>query len=83
VLHRLGLGRAVAAQRAVALWPQIAGERIAAHTRALDVDGKTLLVEVDSPTWMTELAFLKGTMLKAICRRVGGGLVTDVRFLLK
>lgn len=83
VLRRLGLADIVAAQRAVVLWPEIAGKRVAAHCRAVDVEGKTLIVEVDSPVWLTELVFLKGTMLKAICRRIGGGLVTDVKFRLK
>lgn len=83
VLRRLGLSETLAAQRAVLLWPEIAGKRVAAHSRAIDVEGKILVVEVDSPAWLTELAFLKGTVLKAICRRIGGGLVTDVKFRLK
>ncbi len=83
MLRRLGLAELVAAQRAVVLWPEIAGERVAAHSRAVDVREKTLIVEVDSPVWMTELAYLKGNIIKTICRRIGGGLVTNIKFRLK
>jgi predicted nucleic acid-binding Zn ribbon protein len=82
VLKGLKLDRVLAAQPAVDLWPQIAGPKTAEHTRAVEVDGKTLVVIVDGPAWMTQLRFLKPQLIKKIDGRVGKGLITDLRFVL-
>ncbi|MBM3332041.1 DUF721 domain-containing protein [candidate division WOR-3 bacterium] len=82
VLKGLKLDKVLAAQPAVDSWPQIAGPKTAEHTRAVEVDGKTLVVVVDSPAWMVQLRFLKPQLLKKIEGRVGKGLVTDLRFVL-
>jgi predicted nucleic acid-binding Zn ribbon protein len=82
VLKGLKLDRVLAAQPAVDLWPQIAGPKTAEHTRAVEVDGKTLVIIVDGPAWMTQLRFLKPQLIKKIDGRVGKGLITDLRFVL-
>ncbi len=82
VLKGLRLDKALAAQPAVTAWPEIAGARMAAHTRAVDVDGSTLVVVVDSPAWNAQLRFLKPQLLKKIEGRVGKGLICDIRFVL-
>jgi predicted nucleic acid-binding Zn ribbon protein len=82
VLKGLKLDRVLAAQPAVDLWPQIAGPKTAEHTRAVEVDGKTLVIVVDGPAWMTQLRFLKPQLVKKIDGRVGKGLITDLRFVL-
>jgi predicted nucleic acid-binding Zn ribbon protein len=82
VLKGLKLDKVLAAQPAVDLWPQIAGPKTAEHTRAVEVDRKTLVVIVDSPAWSAQLRFLKPQLLKKIDGRVGKGLITDVRFML-
>ena len=82
VLKGLKLDKVLAAQPAVDLWPQIAGPKTAEHTRAVEVDGKTLVVIVDSPAWSAQLRFLKPQLLKKIEGRVGKGLIADVRFVL-
>jgi len=82
VLKGLKLDKVLAAQPAVDSWPQIAGPKTAEHTRAVEVDGKTLVVVVDSPAWMVQLRFLKPQLLKKIEGRVGKGLITDLRFVL-
>ncbi|HTW91095.1 MAG TPA: DUF721 domain-containing protein [bacterium] len=82
VLKGLKLDKVLASQRAVTLWPEIAGPKTAAHTRALEVDGSTLVVIADSQAWMTQLRFLKPQLLRKIETRMGAGLVSDVRFVL-
>jgi len=82
VLKGLKLDKVLAAQPAVNLWPQIAGPKTAEHTRAVEVDGKTLVIVVDSPPWSAQLRFLKPQLLKKIDARVGKGLITDLRFVL-
>jgi predicted nucleic acid-binding Zn ribbon protein len=82
VLKGLKLDKVLAAQPAVDLWPQIAGPKTTEHTQAVEVDGKTLVIVVDGPAWMTQLRFLKPQLLKKIDARVGKGLITDLRFVL-
>ena len=82
VLKQCRLDKVLAAQPAVTLWPEIAGPRTAAHTRAIEVDGSTLVVVVDSPAWIAQLRFLKPQLLRKISGRVGKGLLRDVRFVL-
>jgi predicted nucleic acid-binding Zn ribbon protein len=82
VLKGLKLDKVLAAQPAVDLWPQIAGPKTAEHTRAVEVDGKTLVIVVDSPAWIAQLRFLKPQLLKRIAGRVGKGLIGDLRFVL-
>ena len=82
VLKGLRLDKVLAAQPAVDLWPQITGPKTAEHTQAVEVDGKTLVIVVDGPAWMTQLRFLKPQLLKKIDARIGKGLITDLRFVL-
>ena len=82
VLKGLKLDKVLAAQPAVTFWPEIAGPKTAEHTRALEVDGNTLVIVVDSPAWIAQLRFLKPQLLKKIAGRVGKGLILDLRFVL-
>jgi predicted nucleic acid-binding Zn ribbon protein len=82
VLKQLKLDKVLAVQPAVDLWPQIVGPKTAEHTRAVAVEGKTLVVVVDSPAWIVQLRFLKPQLLRKVAGRVGKGLVEDMRFVL-
>ena len=82
VLQRLGLDRELETQSLLDTWPKLVDEKIARHTRAVRLDRGVLVVEVDSPVWMTQLRFLKGQVLKRIAPRFRSGLVRDVRFVL-
>lgn len=69
--------------RAVTDWPELVGEAVARHSEAIGVMDKTLLVVVDSPAWMTQLAFLKDQLLEKVDKHIGPGRLTDIRFVLK
>jgi hypothetical protein len=64
-------------------WPRIAGAAVAAHTRPAGVQGKELLVYVDSSVWLTELArFCPGELLARVRQHVGAAHVDTIRFRL-
>lgn len=65
---------------AVALWPAVVGDRIAAATRAARIQGGTLEVETRSSAWSQELTFLKATLVKRLNAQVGAEVVRDLRF---
>lgn len=83
MLKRLGLERTLAAERAVVIWPELVGAKAAEHARAVAVDSGVLIVMVDSPTWSTQLLYLKPQLLKKLDRRLGSGLIKDIRFALE
>jgi len=82
-LRRLGLERVLAAHAAVLVWPEVAGAKTAEHCRAVAVDAGVLIVLVDSPAWSTQLSYLKPQLLKKLARRLGPGLIKDIRFALE
>ncbi|MEY4360724.1 MAG: hypothetical protein RL391_30 [Actinomycetota bacterium] len=44
-------------------WTDLVGESVAAHVKPLKLDGGTLIVEVDDPTWATQMKFLEADLL--------------------
>ncbi len=83
VLRRLGLADKLIVYRAVADWEKIVGAGVARHTAAVGVEGKTLVVAVDSPAWMTQMVFLKEEILQKIAGHIGPGHLNEIQFVLK
>lgn len=48
------------------LWPEIAGEVLAAHTEPVNLKGKTLHVLCDSPAWVQQMGILSDTLIPRI-----------------
>jgi predicted nucleic acid-binding Zn ribbon protein len=82
VLERLGLAGQLAEQRAVQIWPQTVGEKIAAHTRAHAIENGELVVLVDAHAWIQELSFLKPGIIAKLNQALGSEIVKDIRFTL-
>jgi hypothetical protein len=49
-------------------WREIAGEKIAAHSRVMDVDRGNVVVEVDHPGWSQQILFRKKQIVYALSR---------------
>lgn len=49
-------------------WRDLVGEKIAAHSRVVDVDRGAVIVEVDHPGWSQQLHFRKAAVLSALSR---------------
>lgn len=79
LLARLHLTDPLLGWRAVEVWPEVVGDRVAARARAVSFRDGTLLVEVDSATWMNELSYLKLHMMTELNRRLGGEVVREIR----
>ncbi len=72
-LGRLRLDASMAGWQAIELWPETVGERIAARSRAVAFRDGVLVVEVESPTWMSELTYHKRRIIKDLNAKLGGG----------
>ena len=53
-------------------WSAIVGHRIAQVTRATEVRGDSLLVEVDSSAWLSELTMMRSEILERVNRSTKG-----------
>jgi len=82
LMQQMGLEDAARGWRAVETWPEVAGERIARHSRATSFRDGTLTVEVDGSAWMHELGFLKRELVLRLDQHAGAGVVRDVRLVL-
>ena len=80
LLSRLRLEEPLMGWKAVTLWRELAGEKVADHTRALRFQRGTLVVEVDHPSWMNELSYLKHQLIDEINRHLGRPVVKAIQF---
>ncbi len=54
--------------KVLGVWPRLAGERAAAHSRITDLANRIVLVEVDHPGWIQLLHFRQTVLLKELQR---------------
>jgi hypothetical protein len=81
VLERYRLKEAYADQRALALWEEIVGTRIARLTRAVRCSSGTLWVEVSSPAVAQELSYLKEEYQHRLNNLLAKETVSGIRFI--
>ena len=82
LIRRLGLEPGMRGWKAVELWPDVAGTRVAERSRAVDFRDGTLVVAVDHPAWMNELMFLRRRFTAELNRRLGEEIVREIRLEL-
>lgn len=82
VIAGLGLSSQHWLSRLAEAWDDVAGANVAEHTRPGGMDGRTLIVYVDSSVWLNELSrYGRPQLLKNIKERVENR-VNDIRFQL-
>ena len=82
LLQSMGLAEAAQGWRAVGEWPDVAGTRLAKHSRAVGFHEGTLTVEVEGSAWMHELGFLKQELVRKVNQHLGSDVVREVRLVL-
>jgi predicted nucleic acid-binding Zn ribbon protein len=70
-LSSAGLGELSRLSRVSSCWAEVVGGHVAEHVRPLALEEGTLVVEVDDPSWATELVFLSAPVLDALRQRLG------------
>lgn len=81
LLGRLRLAEPMRGYKAVELWPEVVGERVAANTRAVSCRRGTLYVEVANAAWMNELGYMRSRIQREINEKVGEDVVNTIRLL--
>jgi predicted nucleic acid-binding Zn ribbon protein len=70
LLKDLNIERSINNWRVIEKWSEIVGERIAFHAKAVGVDRECLFVEVDDPTWQSQLFLMKNDIIGK-CHKYG------------
>jgi predicted nucleic acid-binding Zn ribbon protein len=90
LMQRLGFAARLEKESAVTMWAEVVGPKIAEETKALKIDGDTLVVKVSRAAWRQQLTFMKPDLLAkldATLRLRSGssateeGCIKDIRFI--
>lgn len=76
---RLGITAAVETGEVWSRWSEIVGEAVAQHAEPSSLKGGVLRVRTDSPSWTSEIGYLKDEIRTSVNRTVGLELVKEVR----
>ena len=81
-LAESGLGESLERLGAMDDWPDAVGSRVSGITTPVEVRGDTLVVEVVSSAWLTELSMMKELILDRLNSRRGDAPIGRIRFRL-
>jgi predicted nucleic acid-binding Zn ribbon protein len=81
VLQQTGLDQRAGERSLLEDWPEVAGERVAAHVRAVDIDDGVLVLDADHTAWQQELTLLFPELLRSLRTRFGAEAVREIRWL--
>ncbi|MEM7139453.1 MAG: DUF721 domain-containing protein [Actinomycetota bacterium] len=59
-------------------WPEIVGDDVATHCRPVSIEGDTLTVEAEDPTWASELRWLEKDLLTRVAEVAGSDRISAV-----
>lgn len=80
-LSKMGFTERLQKQSAVTGWKTIVGDTIAAETKALRIEGATLIVRVHRAAWRQQLTYLKEGLLEKLNAELGENSIEDIRFI--
>lgn len=78
LIRDLGIEKKIRASRLVEQWPEVVGDQIASHARAVTCEGGTLFVEVDSASWRHELLYMKPHIIERLNQAAGDHIIQDI-----
>lgn len=79
-LKGLNLEGTYQVSRVFGIWPEVVGPAISQHTKPRYYRQGVLIVEVASAAWANELSMLKAGILRNLDKRLGKGLIKDIRW---
>ena len=79
-LDNLGLRERLRQRSVLALWSEIVGAKIAAHSRAVDISDGVLTLEADHGVWRQEITMLMPLILERFQATCGPEAVREIRW---
>ena len=80
-LKNNGLSTGVNQQKAIEVWGDVVGKKIAENTEAVSVEHGVLFVRANSSSWSQELQLKKKEILLKVNNKIGNKVITDLRFV--
>lgn len=80
VLRSLEIDKKLDETKAVMLWPEVVGDKIAANTRAVSVTRGRMLVEAKGPAWVQECTMMRLKIKEKLNTRIGSEAVKEIVF---
>jgi predicted nucleic acid-binding Zn ribbon protein len=81
MLKKFGIENAVSQNKAINIWNEIVGEKVANNTEPDRVEHGVIIVKVSSPAWRHELHFQKKEIIQKINNTIGKNVIRDIRFI--
>ena len=66
LLDRLGAETTTAITGVFGEWPKIVGEQVAQHVTPIKLERGRLIVEIDDPSWATQMRFLEPQLVEKL-----------------
>jgi predicted nucleic acid-binding Zn ribbon protein len=66
LLDRLGAESTTAITGVFGEWPKIVGEQVAQHVTPIKLERGRLIVEIDDPSWATQMRFLEPQLVEKL-----------------
>ena len=79
-LREAGVADRLADRAPLLQWAAIVGPEIAAHVRAVDLDGSVLVLEADHGAWRQEVSMLATSIVEKFNARFGEGTVSQLQW---
>lgn len=81
MLKKFGIDNAIAQNKALNIWNEIVGDKVAKNTQPDRVEHGVIIVKVSSPTWRQELHFQKKEIIEKLNNKIGKKVIRDIRFI--
>ena len=80
VVRQLEQAKGGDAQKLFALWPKIAGKKIAQHARPISLRKGLLRVLVDDSAWFYQINLQKQALIDKLQQRLGKAAIQNIQF---
>ncbi len=80
VLRQCGLDERLKERGPLDAWPEVVGEEIAQHSKAVDINEGVLTLEADHGAWRQELTLLIPMIINKFNALYGEGTVTEIQW---
>lgn len=81
LLTETGLAQPLRGWLAIDIWAGVVGDAAARRARATGFEAGRLIVEVDSPAWVSQLGFMKREYIEKLNQRLGEGVIREIQFI--
>ncbi|MEA1881795.1 MAG: DUF721 domain-containing protein [Candidatus Marinimicrobia bacterium] len=80
-LKKAGLEKGVKQNRAIFVWKEVVGRKIAENTTPEKVEHGILIVKAENPSWRQELVFKKQEIVNKLNKKLGENTIREIKFI--